>query len=56
MFALLMEPYAMIQVSNLLSLLKQMGTNVAYMSYFYVSVEPWQPLAEFWLKNTAISR
>ena len=35
MFALLMEPYAMIQVS-----IQQMGGNVASMFYFYASAEP----------------
>jgi len=39
MFALLMEPYAMIQVSVLLSVMKQMCRNVASMFYFYVSAE-----------------
>ena len=39
MFALLMEPYAMIQVSILLSVIYQMGKNVTSMFDFYVSLE-----------------
>jgi len=38
--ALLMEPYAMIQVSILLSVISQMGRNVTASFYFYVSAEP----------------
>jgi len=34
MFALHMEPYAMIQVSILLSVINQMGSNFASMFYF----------------------
>ena len=40
MFALLMEPYAMIQVSIPLSVMNQMGRNFASMLYFCVSAEP----------------
>jgi len=40
MFALFMEPYAMIQVSILLSVINQMGRNVASIFYFYISAEP----------------
>jgi len=40
MFALLMETYAMIQLSILLFVIKQMSRNVASMFYFYVSAEP----------------
>jgi len=53
MFALLMEPYAAIQVSEiLLSLINQMGRYVASISYFYVSAEPWRfrgtPVEKHW--------
>jgi len=35
-----MEPYAMIQVSVLLPVKKQMGRNVASMFHFYLLTEP----------------
>jgi len=40
MFALLMEPYSVIQVSILLSVINQKGRNVASVFYFNVLVEP----------------
>ena len=40
MFALLMEPYAMIQVSILFSVINQMGKNVASMFYSCASSKP----------------
>jgi len=40
MFALLMEPYAMIQLPILLFIINQIGRNVASIFYFYVSAEP----------------
>ena len=39
MFTLLMEPYAMIQASILLSVINQMDRNVASMFYFYALAE-----------------
>jgi len=40
MFAFLTEPYAMIQMSILHSVINQVGSNVAYIFYFYISAEP----------------
>jgi len=57
MFALLMEPYAMIQVSILLSVIYQMGKNVTSMFDFYVSLEPLAasrgtPVEKHWCSGT----
>jgi len=57
MFALLMEPYAMIQVSILLSVMYQMGKNVTSMFDFYVSLEHLaatrrNPVEKHWCSGT----
>jgi len=51
MFALLVQPYAMIQVSILLSVINLMGRNS---NFGLFPRNPWLPLAETCLKNTGL--
>jgi len=52
MFALLMEPYAMIQVSVLLQRQRTVVVNFVPGKFGLFRRNPWKPLAETWLKIT----
>jgi len=54
MFALLMEPYAMIQVPILLQRHRTVVANFVPGNFGLFRQNPWQSLAETWLKNTAV--
>jgi len=60
MFALFMEPYAMIQVSILLKLHRTVVANFVPSKFSLYRQNLWQPLTELcgsvkpWLKNTVI--
>jgi len=55
MFALLMEPYAMIQVSTLLQLHRAVVGSFVPGNSGLFRRNPWQPLAEPRLKNTGVN-
>jgi len=54
MLALVMEPYAMIQVSILLQLLRPVVANFVPSNFGLFQQNPWQPLKDTWLKNTTL--
>jgi len=55
MFALLMEPYAMIQVTILLQLHRTVVANFVPGNFGLCRRNHWQPLAEPWLENTGLT-
>jgi len=55
MLALVMEPYAMIQVSILLQLLRPVVANFVPSNFGLFQQNPWQPLKDTWLKNTTLT-